>query len=99
MTGEGDPKPAPPAQINLNDLLPPGQFDISIKPAESEADARVRRKREIVTFAVAVAMISVAFLTCLAILLLGKPSADEQRWLQSALSLILGAAAGAAFKK
>jgi hypothetical protein len=46
MTRDGDPKPAPPAQINLNDLLPPGQFDISIKPAESEADARVPQARD-----------------------------------------------------
>lgn len=100
MTARGEaPKGSAPEKIDLNDLLRQGQFDISIKPAENDQDARVRRFKEQCTFLVAVLMTGVVFLVCLGILLLGHPSADEQRWVQSALSLILGAAAGAAFNK
>ena len=99
MSEDEKTRQPPPAQINLNDLLRRGQLDVSIKPAENEHDARVRRTRETVTFAVAVVMISIVFLICLGILVFGVPSTEEQRWLQSALTLILGAAIGAAFKK
>lgn len=89
-----------PEKIDLNDLLRrQGQFDISIKPSENEQDARARRFREQLTFILAVAMTAIVFLVCLSILLFGHVSADEQRWIQSALTLILGAAAGAAFNK
>jgi lipoprotein signal peptidase len=43
--------------------------------------------------------VAIVFLVCLAVLLFGHPSVDEQRWLQSAVTLILGAAVGAAFRK
>lgn len=99
MTEEREHGKIAPRQIDLNDLLRQGQFDVSIKPAENEHDARVRRTRETITFVVAVAMIGIVFLACLAVLLFGHASVDEQRWLQSALTLILGAAVGAAFKK
>jgi lipoprotein signal peptidase len=44
-------------------------------------------------------MVGIVFIVCLSALLFGHPSTDEQRWLQSAITLILGAAVGAAFRK
>lgn len=96
---EDDPKGSAPAKIDLNDLLRQGQFDVSIKPAENEPDARVRRLKEQLTFILAASMTAVIFIVCLCILLFGHTSAEEQRWVQSALTLILGAAVGAAFNK
>jgi hypothetical protein len=88
-----------PGQLDLNTLVHQGELEVSIKPAESENDGRARRLRETVTFLIAVGMVALVFLTCLGLLLFGHTSADEQRWLQSALTLIVGAAVGAAFKK
>jgi lysylphosphatidylglycerol synthetase-like protein (DUF2156 family) len=100
MTAQGEgPRGAAPEKIDLNDLLRQGQFDISIKPAENEPDARARRFKEQLTFILAAAMTAVVFLVCLCILLFGHSSAEEQRWVQSALTLILGASVGAAFNK
>jgi hypothetical protein len=101
MTGEVTPisQKATPATIDLGELARQGQFDISIKPAETEPDGRARRFREQITFVAAVSMTAVAFLACLGVLLFGHPSVEEQRWVQSALTLIMGAALGAAFKK
>lgn len=88
-----------PSQLDLNKLVGQGDLRVSIKPPENEHDARARRTRETVTFAIAIGMVAIVFLLCLGVLILGDPSTDEQRWLQSALTLILGAAVGAAFKK
>ena len=99
MSGPGDKKPGPSGQLDLNNLVHRGELEVSIKPIENEHDGRARRSREMVTFTVAVTMVAIVFLTCSAVLLFGSPSVDEQRWLQSAVTLILGAAVGAAFKK
>jgi hypothetical protein len=100
MTVRGeDPKGPVPERIDLNDLVRRGDVDVSIKSTESEGDARVRRFKEQLTFILAASMTAIVFLVCLCILLFGHPSAEEQRWVQSALTLILGVAAGAAFKK
>jgi hypothetical protein len=96
--GEGSQQTTP-AKIDLNDLLRQGEFDVSIKPAENEQDARERRWRERIAFAVAVSMLGISFLVCLGILIFGHASVEEQRWLQSALSLILGGAVGSTLKK
>ncbi len=99
MTSEENRTPAPPATIDLNELARKGHLDVSIKPAESELDGQARRWKDKVTFGLAVAMIGLVFVVCLCLLLFGQRSDDERRWLQSALTLILGAAVGAAFKK
>lgn len=100
MRGEGEgSQTSAPAKIDLNDLLRKGQFDVSIKLAENDQDARARRSKEQITFVLAVSMVGVVFLACLGDLLFGHPSVEEQRWVQSALTLILGAAIGASFKK
>lgn len=96
---EDDPKGSAPAKIDLNQLVRPGEFEVSIKPAENEQDANVRRFKEKVTFILAAAMTAVIFFVCLGILLFGHPSAEEQRWVQSALTLILGAAVSAGLNK
>lgn len=98
MSGSGDKKPGS-SQLDLNSLVHRGELEVSIKPTENEPDGRARRSRELVTFTVAVAMVAIVFLVCLAVLLFGHPAVDEQRWLQSAVTLILGAAVGAAFRK
>ena len=88
------------ASIDLGDLLSSqGQLEISIRPTESKPDGQARRWKDQVTFTVSISMIGVVFLVCLAVLLFGHPSAEEQRWVQSALTLILGAVIGATFKK
>lgn len=99
MGGIGQGSSGAPGQLDLNKLVRQGDLQVSIKPPENEHDARARRTRETVTFAIAVGMVAIVFLLCLGVLILGDPSTDEQRWLQSALTLILGAAVGAAFKK
>lgn len=94
-----DPQGSAPEKIDLNDLLRQGQFEVSIKPAENEHDARARRFKEQLTYILAASMTAILFLVCLCILLFGHTSAEEQRWVQSALTLILGAAVGAAFNR
>jgi len=93
------PRQAMPATIDLNDLIHQGQFDLSIKPAESEPDAHARRFRDRLTFLVAVLIVGLLFITCLSVLLFGHPSAEWQHWAQSALSTISGAALLAAFNR
>jgi hypothetical protein len=88
-----------PKWLDINGLVRKGELEVSIRSPENWHDARARRTREIITFATAVAMVAVVFLACLGILIFGYPSVEEQRWLQSALTLILGAAVGAAFKR
>jgi hypothetical protein len=99
MTGEGEGLRGVPSQLDLNNLVHKGELEVSIKPAESEQDGRARRTRETATFVLALVMVAIIFLVCLGVLMFGQPSTDEQRWLQSALTLILGAAVGAAFRK
>lgn len=88
-----------PARLDLNTLVHKGELEVSIKPPENEHDARARRLRELAAFALALVMVAAVFLACLGVLLWGHPDVDERRWLQSALTLMLGAAVGAAFKK
>lgn len=99
MADEQAGRSGTPGQLDLNNLVHQGELKLSLKPPENAHDARARRTRDMVTFVVAVSMVAIVFLACLAVLLFGRVSADEQRWLQSALTLILGAAVGAAFKK
>ena len=99
MAGEGDGHLGAPSQLDLNKLVHKGDLEINIKPPENENDAQARRTRELITFVVAVTMVGLVFLTCLGVLIFGQTSIEEQRWLQSALTLILGAAVGAAFNK
>ena len=99
MAGQGDPPSGAPSQLDLNNLVHKGELEINIKPPENEQDGNARRQRELITFYIAVAMVCLVFLGCLGALMFGHASADEQRWLQSALTLILGTAVGAAFNK
>lgn len=99
MVGEDKGPPGVPGQLDLNKLVHQGDLKVSINPPENADDGRARRTRETVGFLIAVGMVALVFLVCLSVLIFGHPSTDEQRWLQSALTLILGAAVGAAFKK
>ena len=51
------------------------------------------------TFLVAIGMVCVVFLVCVGVLVFENASAEEQRWLQSAVTLILGAAVGTTFRR
>jgi hypothetical protein len=97
MAGEREDQSVAPGQLDLNKLVHKGELEVSIKPPEH--DGRARRSRETAVFMFALTLVAVVFLVCLGALLFGHPSTDEQRWLQSALTLILGAAVGSAFRK
>ena len=68
-------------------------------PTKNQQEGHARRWREKVTFLTSLSMVGVVFLVCLAVLLLGHASAEEQRWVQSVLTFILGAATRATFKR
>jgi hypothetical protein len=98
---DGD-KPPPrtiPATIDLNDLIQQGQFDLSIRPAESEPDAQARRFRDKTTYLVATYIVCLVFVACWGVLLFGHPSMEGQYTAFSALSAIAGAALTTAFNK
>ncbi len=99
LTEDAVPHQVMPATIDLNDLIRQGQFDLSVKPAESKPDAQARRFRERITFLVAILIVGLVFVACLGVLLFGHPSTEGQYWAQSALSAISGAALLAAFNR
>jgi hypothetical protein len=100
LTGELPPQhQVMPATIDLNDLIRQGQFDLSIKPAESELDAQARRFRERITFLGAILIVGLVFVSCLGVLFFGHPPTESQHWIQLTLSPILTAALLTAFNR
>ncbi len=68
--------------MNINDLIKNDNLDVSIKSVRVEhpKDACARRFKDIMLFIIAMILILVAFIFCGYTLLIGKFSADFEKW-------------------
>lgn len=73
-------------------------YETTLKPTEHPDDRRVRLVKELATFRVGLGILS---FTCAASLYVGifGATAEDRRWGQSVITLLVGGAVGFAFRK
>jgi hypothetical protein len=96
-------------QFDFNKLLPEGdvKVDLQVKTAEDADEKALRLKKEFLAFLVkdlginvlAAIFVIVIFVVCLVMLVNPRAPADEKKWAQSAVSVILAGVVGIAFGK
>jgi len=93
LAGEGHP-PTNHGSIDLDAALRSGNLTLSIDPTENQEDAKYRRLREFILFVVAITIVVVALVLSTLFLYESSTSAEDKKWVQSLLTLIIGSFMG-----